>query len=87
MLLSTTEGEDKPLKYPPIFHAADLALTHQDRLGRGGGFDRTAAYAAINAVLAGMPIIETSARTGQGIDALLALLEALMISTAVPSPA
>ena len=87
VLLSTTEGEDKPLKYPPMFHSAHLAVLTKIDLAEAVEFDRAAAYAAIHAVRPGMPILETSARTGQGIDAWLAWLEALTISPAVPSPA
>ena len=77
VLLSTTEGEDKPLKYPPMFHSAHLALLTKIDLAEAVEFDRAAAYAAIYAVRPGMPILETSARTGQGIDAWLAWLETL----------
>ncbi len=86
VLLSTTEGEDKPLKYPPMFHSAHLALLTKIDLAEAVEFDRAAAYAAIHAVRPGMPILETSARTGQGIDAWLAWLETLASSPTPPSP-
>lgn len=87
VLLSTTEGEDKPLKYPPMFQSAHLAVVTKIDLAGAVEFDRTAAYGAIHAVRPGMPIIETSARTGKGIDAWLSWLEALAVSPAAPSPA
>ena len=87
VLLSTTEGEDKPLKYPPMFQSAHLAVITKIDLAEAVEFDRAAAYAAIHAVRPGMPILETSARTGQGIDAWLAWLEDLAVSPVAPSPA
>ena len=87
VLLSTTEGEDKPLKYPPMFHSAHLAVITKIDLAEAVEFDRTAAYAAIHAVRPSLPILETSARTGQGIDAWLAWLEDLAVSPSAPSPA
>ena len=45
VLLSTTEGEDKPLKYAPIFHGADLVLITKIDLAEAVGFDRAAATA------------------------------------------
>ena len=44
---STTEGEDKPLKYAPIFHGADLVLITKIDLAEAVGFDRATAHAAI----------------------------------------
>ena len=87
VLLSTTEGEDKPLKYPPMFQSAHLAVITKIDLAEAVEFDRAAAYAAIHAVRPGMPILETSARTGKGIDAWLAWLEDLAVSPVAPSPA
>ena len=77
VLFSTTEGEDKPLKYPTIFNTADVAVITKIDLAEAVEFDRAAAHAAMHAVRPGMPILETSARTGQGIDAWLAWLETL----------
>jgi hydrogenase nickel incorporation protein HypB len=77
VLLSTTEGEDKPLKYPPMFQSAQLAVITKIDLAEAVEFDRIAAVQSIHAVRPGLPILETSARTGTGIDAWLAWLEAL----------
>jgi len=76
VLMSTTEGEDKPLKYPTIFNTADLAVVTKVDLAGAVGFDRPAAYAAVQRVRPGMPILETSARTGAGMAEWVALLEA-----------
>ena len=71
VLLSTTEGEDKPLKYAPIFHGADLVLITKIDLAEAVGFDRAAAHAAIARVPPHARVLETSARSGAGLDALI----------------
>lgn len=67
VLLSVTEGEDKPLKYPPIFHTADAALLTKIDLAEVAGFDRELARRHLEMVRPGMPVLELSARTGQGL--------------------
>lgn len=75
-LLSVTEGEDKPLKYPGLFNTADaVALTKLD-LAVPCGFDRAATLANLAAVRPEIPVFETSAKTGAGLDAWLAWLAA-----------
>ena len=74
VLVSTTEGEDKPLKYAPIFHGADLVLITKIDLAEAVDFDRAAAHAAIARVAPHARVLETSARSGAGLDALLAAL-------------
>ncbi len=76
VLLSVTEGEDKPLKYPALFHTADLAVLTKVDLAAAVEFDRATALEAIDAVHPGLPVVETSARTGQGVVELVHLLEA-----------
>lgn len=73
-LLATTEGEDKPLKYPPMFHSADVVMLTKCDLAAAVEFDRAAAVAAIEAIAPHAHILETSARTGAGIDAWIDLL-------------
>jgi hydrogenase nickel incorporation protein HypB len=72
VLLSVTEGEDKPLKYPTIFNTADLAVITKIDLAGAVGFDREAAYRNVQAVRPGLPVLEVSARSGQGMEAWLA---------------
>lgn len=69
VLLSATEGEDKPLKYPPIFHSAHVAIVTKSDLAAAAGFDRTAALANLQRVSHHAMIFEVSARSGEGIDA------------------
>src|SRR3954447_20287873 len=66
VLLSVTEGEDKPLKYPTIFNSADLAVITKIDLASAVEFDRDAAHRNIQAVRPGMQILEVSSRTGEG---------------------
>ncbi len=56
-LLSVTEGEDKPLKYPTIFNSADIAVITKIDLAEAVEFDWTAAKANIQAVRPGMPVV------------------------------
>jgi len=66
VMMSVTEGEDKPLKYPTIFNGADLAVITKADLARAAEFDWDAAIANINAVRPGMPVLRVSAKTGEG---------------------
>ena len=68
VLLSVTEGEDKPLKYPPMFHSADVALVTKSDLADAVDFDRDAALAALNKVAHHARVIELSSKTGEGMD-------------------
>jgi hydrogenase nickel incorporation protein HypB len=74
VLLSVTEGEDKPLKYPTIFNTADVALITKIDLAEAVEFDRATARRNINSVRPGMRVFEVSAKTGEGMDELLQLL-------------
>lgn len=74
VLLSTTEGEDKPLKYPPIFYSADIAVLTKIDLAEAVEFDRELALANLQRVHPGLPVVETSAKRGSGMDAWLDLL-------------
>ncbi|MFM8705751.1 MAG: hydrogenase nickel incorporation protein HypB [Planctomycetia bacterium] len=73
-LLSVTEGEDKPLKYPGLFNTADIAVITKTDLAEACDFNRELARANIEAVRPGMRIIETSAKTGAGVDEWLEYL-------------
>ena len=74
VLLSTTEGEDKPLKYPTIFNTADVAVITKTDLAEAAAFDRPAAFANIQAVRPGMSVLDVSARTGAGMGEWMGLL-------------
>ncbi len=74
ILFSVTEGEDKPLKYPPIFHTADLTLITKIDLAEAVEFDLAAAQQSVQAVRPGMPTQTISAKTSLGMDAWLETL-------------
>lgn len=74
VLLSVTEGEDKPLKYPTIFNTADLAVVTKIDLAEAVEFDRAVACANMQAVRPGIPVLEVSAKKGIGMDAWLEFL-------------
>jgi hydrogenase nickel incorporation protein HypB len=71
VFLAVTEGEDKPLKYPTIFNGADLALITKIDLADAVGFQRDEALANLQRVRPGIEVLETSARTGAGMEAWL----------------
>jgi hydrogenase nickel incorporation protein HypB len=70
VLVSTTEGEDKPLKYPTIFNSADVAVVTKLDLAEAAGFDLQRLIQNIHSVRPAMPVLQTSSRTREGIDAL-----------------
>ena len=73
-LLSVTEGEDKPLKYPTLFNSADAAVITKMDIAEPCGFDRELALKNINEIRPGIRIFETSAKTGAGMEEWLAYL-------------
>jgi hydrogenase nickel incorporation protein HypB len=75
VLLSVTEGEDKPLKYPTIFNSADLAIVTKMDLASAVDFDRDELLRNINAVRPGLDVLEVSAKSGAGLDKWFAILE------------
>lgn len=65
-LLSVTEGEDKPLKYPGLFNSSDVAIITKSDLAAPCEFQREIALANLRAVQPNITIFETSAKTGEG---------------------
>jgi len=74
VILSVTEGEDKPLKYPDMFRAADLLLVNKVDLLPYVAFDVAKAVEYARRVRPGLDAIELSATSGAGFDAWLAWL-------------
>jgi len=74
VLLSTTEGEDKPLKYPPMFHSAGVAIVTKSDLAVPAGYDRERALANLKRVSHHAEILELSAKTGAGMQAWIDFL-------------
>ena len=75
VLLSVTEGEDKPLKYPTIFLNADLVIINKIDIAEAVQFDRKTALENIRKVAPKAKVVEVSARTGAGMEAWYAFLE------------
>jgi len=75
VLLSVTEGDDKPLKYPDMFHAADLLLINKIDLAPYVQFDVDAAIGYARRLRPGLPAMRISATTGEGFAEWLAWLE------------
>ena len=74
VLLSATEGEDKPLKYPTIFNSSDVAIVTKMDMAEAADFDLAAARRNIESVRPGMQIFEVSAKTGSGMQEVLQFL-------------
>ena len=74
VLISVTEGEDKPLKYPTIFNSADVAIVTKVDLAAAVEFSWETAYNNIQAVRPGMSVFRLSAKTGEGIEEYLGFL-------------
>lgn len=68
VILSVTEGEDKPLKYPDMFHAADLMLLNKIDLLPYLQFDVDKCIEYARRVNPGIKVLQVSATTGKGMD-------------------
>jgi hydrogenase nickel incorporation protein HypB len=81
-IVSITEGEDKPLKYPDIFAAASLVLINKIDLAPHLDTDIDLLIANARRVNPDVTVIKVSARTGEGLDAWLAWLDSHRIRQA-----
>jgi hydrogenase nickel incorporation protein HypB len=75
VVLSTTEGEDKPLKYPRAFKTAQVVIVSKTDLAEAAGFDREGALANVRAVAPQATVFEVSSRTGRGMEGWYAYLD------------
>jgi hydrogenase nickel incorporation protein HypB len=75
VVLSVTEGEDKPLKYPVMFQAVDLVLVAKCDLLPHLDVDLSRIHDALARVMPSPRAIEISARTGQGVEQWIAWLD------------
>ena len=71
-LLACTEGEDKPLKYPPVFTSAHAVVLNKIDVAGVLGFDRAVARANLARIAPQADVFELSARTGEGFAPWLA---------------
>ena len=75
MVLSVTEGDDKPLKYPSIFFKSDLMILNKIDLLPYVPFDVNAAVENARKIHPGMEIVKVSCLTGNGLHEWLSWLE------------
>jgi hydrogenase nickel incorporation protein HypB len=85
VLMSVTEGEDKPLKYPTIFNTADAAVITKMDLASAVEFDLSAASDNIQSVRPGMRVFEVSTKTGEGMQECLQFLESHLAALRRPA--
>jgi hydrogenase nickel incorporation protein HypB len=71
VLLSVTEGEDKPLKYQPMFHTANVAIITKSDMAAAAHFNRAQALANLRQIAHHAHVLELSARTGEGMKSWL----------------
>jgi hydrogenase nickel incorporation protein HypB len=81
VLLSVTEGDDKPEKYPHMFASADLVLLTKLDLLEHVDFDAARARRAVSQLNPKAEWLEVSAKTGTGVPALLAWFESQRASS------
>ncbi len=74
LLMAVTEGEDKPLKYPTLINTADVVVISKSDLAEPVEFNRQLAIDNIQRVRPGIPVIDVSAKTGQGMGEWLEFL-------------
>ncbi len=74
-LISTVEGEDKPVKYPTLFQKATCVVLTKIDLAAVSGFDREQFYRELRQVNSDVPVVEVSSRTGEGFDGWIEWLE------------
>ncbi|MGA9529052.1 MAG: hydrogenase nickel incorporation protein HypB [Terriglobales bacterium] len=84
VLMSVTEGEDKPLKYPTIFNSADVAVLTKMDLAQAVEFDEGAAIANIQAVRPGMQVFRLSAKSQEGMAGFLHYLRSQLPGSRLP---
>ncbi|MFC1453033.1 hydrogenase nickel incorporation protein HypB [Verrucomicrobiota bacterium] len=77
-LISTTEGEDKPAKYPALFTLAPVVVLTKMDLVPHLEWDHALCREYLERVHPGVVVVEVSARTGEGMDGWIAYLEGLV---------
>ena len=85
MVYAITEGEEKPLKYPVMFRAAEVVVVNKIDLLPHLDFDLDAFLANLTDVNPKAAVIQASSRTGEGVDAWCTWLESVAADPAVPA--
>ena len=86
VIMSVTEGADKPLKYPHMFRTADLVLLNKVDLLPYVDFDVAACVSAARRARPGVAVLEVSATRGDGLDAWYAWVRELAARTTATAP-
>ncbi len=76
LFFPSTEGEDKPLKYPTLINTCDLVVLSKMDIAGAVEFDAELARRNCDAARPGVPIVETSAKTGLGVGAFADVIAA-----------
>ena len=84
VLMATTEGEDKPGKYPPLFSSADVFVITKIDLAEAAEFDSVAAHRSLRDIRPEVPIFETSAKKNLGMEEWLNFLVEKSAKVATP---
>ncbi|MDX6319007.1 MAG: hydrogenase nickel incorporation protein HypB [Nocardioidaceae bacterium] len=93
VVISVTEGDDKPLKYPHMFAAADLVVVNKTDLLPFVDFDVEACASRARSLNPGLRILALSVKTGDGLDGWYSWLEELSVAggerlaASIPAPA
>lgn len=80
-LLSTPEGDDKPLKYPLLFQEAALVILNKIDLLEHVNFNLEAFYASLKTLNSNLQLIEMSCKTGDGLDAWCRWIEERLVTS------
>ena len=78
VVFSTTEGHDKPGKYPEMFRIADLVVVNKMDLAEAADFDGEAFDEDLHKINPGVPVIRLSSKTGRGADGWIDWLHELV---------
>ncbi|GGR14440.1 hydrogenase nickel incorporation protein HypB [Deinococcus ruber] len=77
VLISTTEGEDKPLKYPTMFNTADVVVITKMDIAEAVEFDLSLCRENIDRARPGVQVIELSSKKGAGLEAWYSFVRGL----------
>lgn len=77
-LFACTDGEDKPLKYPPVYRSAHVVLLTKCDIAEACGFDRETAYANLRKIAPQAKTMEVSSKTGDGFDRWIEFIKSIL---------
>ncbi len=77
-LFACTDGEDKPLKYPPVYRSAHIVLITKCDIADACGFNRKKAYANVSKIAPQARVMEVSSKTGDGFEDWIAFIRSIL---------